>query len=96
MKNKDYEIVRVNIRVPDYIREWYRSQGDKYSVPYTNYMSMLLTQIYEKEKEKELFLEFNELMKGFETARGDVSANEMLDQFKEIMAKLNELEYKAD
>ena len=48
------KIVRMNIRVPEHIRDWYKVQGDKYSVPYTNYISMLLTQIYERETDKEI------------------------------------------
>lgn len=50
--DKKMEIKRINIRLPEYIQDWYKEQGDKYSVPYSNYMAMLLTQFYEKEKEK--------------------------------------------
>lgn len=82
---KEYEIVRMNIRVPDYIRGWYKEQGEKYSVPYTNYVSMLLTQIYEKEKNKELFQEFNQTIKQMKEMSGNVTTEEMMFQIQELM-----------
>ena len=78
------KIVRMNIRVPEHIRDWYKEQGDKYSVPYTNYISMLLTQIYEKEKEKELFQEFNQIIKQMKEMSGNVTAEDMLQQLKQM------------
>jgi len=81
---KDYKIVRMNIRVPDYIRDWYKDQGEKYSVPYTNYISMLLTQIYEKEEEKEVVKQLNDLMKNIKDTSGDVTVSEMLEDIKEF------------
>ena len=78
------KIVRMNIRVPEHIRDWYKEQGDKYSVPYTNYISMLLTQIYERETDKELVKEFNQIMKQMKEMYGDVTAEDMLQQLKQI------------
>jgi len=78
------KIVRMNIRVPEYVRDWYKEQGDRYSVPYTNYISMLLTQFYERETDKELVKEFNEVMKQMREMYGDVTAEEMLQQLKEM------------
>jgi len=74
----------MNIRVPEHIRDWYKVQGDKYSVPYTNYISMLLTQIYERETDKELVKEFNQIMKQMKEMYGDVTAEDMLQQLKQI------------
>lgn len=90
---KEYEIVRMNIRVPDYIRDWFKEQGNRYSVPYTNYISMLLTQIYEKEEEKELVKEFNQVMKQMKEMSGNVTAEEMLQQLKQIQDVISK-EYK--
>ena len=78
------KIVRMNIRVPEHIRDWYKVQGDKYSVPYTNYISMLLTQIYEKEEEKKLVKEFKNVIKQMKEMSGDVTAEDMLHQIKEM------------
>ena len=47
--SKKSDIKRINIRLPEEIKEWYKEQGEKYSVPYSNYMAMLLTQIYEND-----------------------------------------------
>ena len=82
---KEYKIVRMNIRVPDFIRDWYKEQGDKYSVPYTNYISMLLTQIYEKEEDKKLAREFSNVVKQIKEMSGDVTAEEMMFQIQELM-----------
>lgn len=89
---KEYEIVRMNIRVPDYIRDWYKEQGEKYSVPYTNYISMLLTQTYENEKNKELFQEFNQTMKQMKEMSGNVTAEEMMLEFHQMKKMFKELE----
>ena len=82
------KIVRMNIRVPEYIRDWYKVQGDRYSVPYTNYISMLLTQIYERETDKELVREFNNAIKQMKEMSGNVTAEEMIKQMQEIIDKL--------
>ena len=82
----------MNIRVPEHIRDWYKVQGDKYSVPYTNYISMLLTQIYERETEKELVRELNQIMKQIREMSGDVTAEEMIKQMQDIILKIDKLE----
>lgn len=87
---KEYEIVRMNIRVPDYIRDWYKEQGEKYSVPYTNYISMLLTQNYEKEEDKEMVREFSNVMKQMKEMSGDVTAEEMMLEIHQMKEMLNE------
>lgn len=91
-KEKNTEVRRINIRLPEYIQDWYKAQGDKYSVPYSNYMAMLLTQIYEKEKEKELVVEFNEVMKTLKDSTGDVTAQQMLEEMQVIMKGIEKLE----
>jgi hypothetical protein len=74
--------------VPEHIRDWYKVQGDKYSVPYTNYISMLLTQIYERETDKELVREFNNVIKQMKDISGNVTAEEMIKHMQEIIDKL--------
>ena len=90
---KDMELKRINIRIPAYIQEYYKAQGEKYSVPYTNYIAMVLTQIHEKEVQKELVQEFNQTMKQMQEMSGNITAEEMINQFqemKEIVMKLEE------
>ena len=89
---KEYKIVRMNIRVPDFIRDWYKEQSDKYSVPYTNYISMLLTKYYEKEEDKELVREFSNVIKQMKEMSGDVTAEEMMIQFQEMKEMVKDLE----
>lgn len=90
--DKNMEIKRINIRLPEYIQDWYKSQGEKYSVPYTNYMALLLTQYYEKEKDRELVNEFNNTLKNLQSKTGDVTVDEMLKEMREMMAKLQDIE----
>lgn len=94
-KSKSTEVRRINIRLPEYIQDWYKEQGDKYSVPYSNYMAMLLTQIYEKEKEKELVVEFNEMMKTLKDSTGDITAQQMLEEMQIIMKDIDKLDKKG-
>lgn len=89
---KDYKIVRMNIRVPDYIRDWYKEKGESYSVPYTNYISMLLTQIYEKEEEKELVKKFSEVMESLKETAGDVTTEDMMNEIKEMKDLFKDIE----
>ena len=86
------EVVRLNTRVPEYIRDWYKTEADKYSVPYTNYISMLLTQRYERETEKELLKDFTNVLKDIKDATDDVDAEELLQQLQYIVSKKNNKE----
>lgn len=81
---KDMELKRINIKIPAYIQDYYKVQANRYSVPYTNYIAMVLTQIYEKDEEKELVREFSNVMKQIKEMSGDVTAEEMLQQLKEM------------
>jgi len=88
MKNKG--IKRINIRIPAYIQDYYKSKGEKYSVPYTNYIAMVLTQIYEKEEEKELFQEFNQTVKQIKEMSEDVTVSEMMIELQRIKEMVEE------
>ena len=89
---KDMELKRINIRIPAYIQDYYKAQGEKYSVPYTNYIAMVLTQIHEKEMQKELLQEFNQTMTQMKEMSGNITAEEMINQFKEMKEIVMELE----
>ena len=90
--NDKNEIKRINIRIPEYIQDWYKEQGEKYSVPYTNYMALLLTQYYEKEKDKELVNEFNNTLKKLQSTTGNLTAEEMIKQMQDIILKIEKLD----
>jgi len=89
---KDMELKRINVRLPAYIQDYYKAQGEKYSVPYTNYMAMILTQIYEKEEEKEMVKEFSEVMKYMKDISGDISVEEMMKEIREMKEIVKDLE----
>ncbi len=86
------ELKRINIRIPAYIQDYYKAQGEKYSVPYTNYIAMVLTQIHEKEMQKELLQEFNQTMNQMQEMSGNITAEEMINQFQEMKKIVMELE----
>ena len=88
---EDNSIKRINIRLPEHIQDYYRKLGEKYSVPYTNYISMVLTQVYENEQSKLLLQEFNETMKSLKVTAGDVTADEMIKEMQSMMQELNRL-----
>lgn len=92
---KEYKIVRMNIRVPEIIRDWYKEQAGKYSVPYTNYISMLLTQNYEKEEDKKFLREFSNVVKQIKEMSGDVTSEEMMNEFQRMKEIVKELEDNA-
>lgn len=84
---------RMNIKLPEEIIDFYKEMGDRYSVPYTNYISMLLTQIYEREKEKQLVSDFNETIKQMKTMTdGSMTSEEMLKEFKSMVTDLQKLD----
>ncbi len=88
---KKDERIRMHIKIPSYIRDWYKEQGDRYSVPYTNFISMLLTQHYEKEKEKELVQEFNETLKKLNNmSDGSMSVEDMMQDLRSILDDINQ------
>ncbi len=78
------DLKRINIRIPAYVQNYYKDQADRYSVPYTNYISMLLTQIYEKEEDKELVRDFSNVMKQIKEMSGNVTAEDMMEQLKQM------------
>ena len=89
---KDMELKRINIRIPAYIQDYYKAQAKRYSVPYTNYITMVLTQIYEKDEEKELVRDFNNAIKQMKEISGNVTAEEMIKQMQDIILKIEKLD----
>ncbi len=89
---KDMELKRINIKIPAYIQDYYKAQANRYSVPYTNYIAMVLIQIYEKDEEKELVKEFNQVMKQMREMSGNVTAEEMIKQMQDIIKQMKYIE----
>ena len=85
------ELKRINIRIPAYIQDYYKAQAKRYSVPYTNYITMVLTQIYEREVDKELVREFTNAIKQMKEVSGNVTAEEMIKQMQDIILKIEKL-----
>jgi len=83
MNNSDDEIVRINIRVPRRIREHFKALGIKYSVPYTNYIAMILTQIYERQQIELALKDFNNIINSFES-KSDLNTDEMLKELSDL------------
>lgn len=44
------ELKRITVKLPEHVQEYYRKEAQKYSVPYSNYIAMILTRIYENDK----------------------------------------------
>lgn len=82
-------VVRINIRVKDEVREWYREQAGKYNIPYTNYISMILSKNYESEQDKKLIREFTDVVKQIKEVTGDVTSEEILNELKRINETLS-------
>jgi len=84
-------VVKVNIRVKEEVREWYREQAGKYNLPYTNYISMILSKNYESEQDKKLIREFTDVVKQIKEVTGNVTSEQMLNELKRINEIVNEL-----
>ena len=82
-------VVRVNIRVKEEVREWYREQAGKYNIPYTNYISMILSKNFENEQDKKLIKEFTDVVKQIKEASGNVTVEETLKELKRINEALS-------
>ena len=54
-------------------------------------MALLLTQYYEKEKDKELVNEFNNTLKKLQSTTGNFTAEEMIKQMQDIIYKLEKV-----
>lgn len=89
---KDMELKRINIRIPAYIQDYYKTQANRYSLPYTKYIAMVLIQTYEEHEEKELIKEFNQVMKQMKEMSGNVTAEEMIKQIKQMQDIISEID----
>ena len=85
VKNID-NTFRVTIRMKKDVVDWYRSKADSYSMAYTSYMALLLTNIYEQEQDKELAKSFNANMAMMgNMSDGSMSAEDMIKAMQEII-----------
>lgn len=91
MENNN-ELKRINIKIPDYIQEFFKEQGKKYSMPYSNFIVFVLTQYYENEVEKKMAAELSETLKTLSSVTGNVTTEEMLTSMKDMMEQIGEME----
>ena len=85
VKNID-NTFRVTIRMKKDVVDWYRSKADSYSMAYTSYMALLLTNIYEQEQDKELAKSFNANMAMMgNMSDGSMSAEDMIKAMQKIV-----------
>lgn len=89
---KDMELKRINIRIPAYIQDYYKTQANRYGLPYTKYIAMVLIQFYEEDEEKELVKEFNQVMKQMKEMSGNVTAEQMIKQMQDIISEIDKLD----
>lgn len=85
VKNID-NTFRVTIRMKKDVVDWYRAKADSYSMAYTSYMALLLTNIYEQEQDKELAKSFNANMAMMgNMSDGSMSAEDMIKAMQKIV-----------
>ncbi len=83
---KDDNKFRVTMRINKDVVDWYRKKADSYSIAYTSYMALLLTNIYEQEQSKELAKSFNENVAHMgNMSDGSMSAEEMIKAMQEVI-----------
>lgn len=47
--NDKVETSRINVVISKAVQGYYKSEAERYNLPYTNYMAMILTRIYEND-----------------------------------------------
>ena len=87
MSNKKIDdTFRVTIRMKKDVVDWYRAKADSYSMAYTSYMALLLTNIYEQEQDKELAKSFNANMTMMgNMSDGSMSAEDMIKAMQKML-----------
>lgn len=86
------ELKRISVKLPEHVQEYYREQGKKYNVPYSNYIAMVLTQLYENDKNAKLLADFNETLKTLKNSTGELTAEDMLNEMKAMVSEIKEME----
>lgn len=77
---------RVTMRMKKEIVDWYKAKADSYSIAYTSYMALLLTNIYEQEQSKDLAKSFNENVAHMgNMSDGSMSAEDMIKAMQKIV-----------
>lgn len=77
---------RVTMRMNKEIVDWYKAKADSYSIAYTSYMALLLTNIYEQEQVKEVNKKLSENMSSISSmSDGSMSAEEMIKAMQKMI-----------
>lgn len=94
MKIDENEVVRINVRIPFKVVEWYKSKAKEYSFPYSSYMALLLIQNYENEIQKDMVKDFSVLMNELKTMTNDVSIDDFMDGMQDMKDMMGKIENK--
>jgi len=86
----DTTIKRINLKLPAYVQDYYKEMGERYNLPYSNYITMVLIQLYEKQKEKELIVELNSSMNILKDIIGE-NSKEIMDDSKQVIDEIKSL-----
>lgn len=88
---KDTTITRVNLKLPSYVRDFYRDQGERYGVPYGNFITMTLIQVYEQTQQKQMLEELSVNMSALKDMADGVDVNQALSESKGMILDMQEL-----
>jgi len=75
------EMIRVNIKVTEVVKEWYQAEAAKYGMSMSSMMSYVLTKNYEANETVSLLKDANKLI-------GDTKANGDMELTKDMMAQM--------
>lgn len=88
----DNTLKRINVKIPAYIQDYYKALGEKYGMPYSNYMAMVLVNYFEKEKEKKVVEDLNNNLNVMRTMSGNINVDEINKQNQMILEQLLKLQ----
>lgn len=91
-KIKDNVDVRLNIRIPRYLQQFYKDRADDLSIPYTNLISLILYNYYADQTNKFVSNQIKDLLSVLED-KNNISSAEIILQIKEVLNR--QVDYKA-
>lgn len=86
-KVKDNHDVRLNIRLPKYLQEFYKDRANDLAIPYTNLITLILYNYYADQNNKFLSTQIRDLLEILEQQSEHISKKEMLDQIRYVLEK---------
>lgn len=84
--DKKEELFKVVLKMNPEVVSWYKQKAKFYGVPYTNYMNIVLTNVFEQEIEKEFVKEFNSVLVDIKNmSDGSMTSEEMVREMKKLV-----------